>query len=97
MAENSDETFQLGPLVTVVMSRNDIFPWQTAPHFEARMVRTSRGAGDTFSFLVSVQSEDGEDYLERIIEINGNSSEFVGFHLEADPDDPLVRAHRESF
>ena len=86
MAENSDETFELGPRVTVVMSRNDHFPWQTAPHFEATLVRASRGAGDTFSFLVDVENQDDpEEYVERIIEINGNSSEFVGFHYEAGP------------
>ncbi len=86
MAENSDETFELGPRVTVVMSRNDIFPWQTAPHFEATLVRASRGAGDTFSFLVDVENEDDpEEYIERIIEINGNSTEFVGYHYPAGP------------
>ncbi len=86
MAENSDETFEMGPRVTVVMSRNDIFPWQTAPHFEATLVKASRGAGDTFSFLVDVENEDNpEEYIERIIEINGNSSEFVGYHYEAGP------------
>ena len=37
MSENSDETFELGPMVTVVMSRNDHFPWQTAPHFQATL------------------------------------------------------------
>ncbi|MCK5653171.1 MAG: hypothetical protein KAJ42_17415 [Gemmatimonadetes bacterium] len=85
MDENSDETFELGPMVTVVMSRNDHFPWQTAPHFPATLVRASRGAGDTFSFLVEIEAEDGGDNIERIIEINGNSAEFVGYHYEAGP------------
>ncbi len=85
MTEPTDETFEIGPLVTVVMSRNDHFPWQTAPHFQATLVKASRGAGDTFSFLVDVENEDGSEGLERIIEINGNSSEFVGFHYEAGP------------
>ncbi len=85
MAENSDETFELGPRVTVVMSRNDHFPWQTAPHFEATLVKASRGAGDTFSFMVTVWNDDETEGIERIIEINGNSSEFVGFHYEAGP------------
>ena len=85
MSENADETFELGPAVTVVMSRNDHFPWQTAPHFEATLVRASRGAGDTFSFLVEIENEDGSEGIERIIEINGNSAEFVGYHYEAGP------------
>ena len=72
--------YTLGPEVVVVMSRNDIFPWQTAPSFPATLVRQSRGAGDTFSFLVEIFNEDGSDNLERIVEINGNSSEFVGYH-----------------
>jgi len=85
MTEPTDETFEIGPLVTVVMSRNDHFPWQTAPSFPATLVKASRGAGDTISFLVEIEAEDGSDNIERIIEINGNSSEFVGYHYEAGP------------
>lgn len=80
-----EETYSMGPLCTVVMSRNDHFPWQTAPHFQAVLVKASRGAGDTFSFIVNIENEDGTEGLERIIEINGNSAEFVGYHYEAGP------------
>ncbi len=59
-----------GDQVTVVMSRNDVFPWQDSPSFEATLIRRPAGPGDTFAVQIN----------SRIIQINGNSSEFVGIY-----------------
>lgn len=55
-------------VVTITMSRNNVFPWQSAPSFEATLLRGPDGPGDTFKL----------DVAGRFVEINGNSAEFVG-------------------
>lgn len=62
-----------GDPIIVVMTRNDVFPWQVGPTFPATFYYASQGAGDTYK--VAVESI-GDVYL------NANSSDFVGIYLD---------------
>ena len=66
-----------GEKVVVVMTRNNIFPWQTAPCFDAFYAGGPNGPGDTHRFYVRVG-----DVIE--IAINGNSLDFIGFYPRPD-------------
>lgn len=66
-----------GDRVTVVMTSNHIFPWQTAPSFEAIYESGPSGPGDCWTFIVDL---DGD---QNILHLNGNSREFAGVFSEA--------------
>lgn len=51
----------------VVMTRNDVFPWQRGPTFEAVLYATPYDPGDTYKLIV-----DGMR-----ISLNPNCSDFV--------------------
>lgn len=56
--------------VTVTMTHCGVFEFhRDSPHFQAELLRTPQGAGDTFTLKL----ETGE-----ILKLNGNSSAFVG-------------------
>ena len=59
-----------GARVIVVMARNDIFPWQTAPNFEAIYVAAPNGPGDVFTVV-----RDGKQ-----VAINGNAADFIAIY-----------------
>jgi hypothetical protein len=59
--------------VTVVMDRNDYFPWQNGPSFEARILSGPQGAGDTYKLSIP-----GSD---RVLLLNGNGSGLIGMYV----------------
>ena len=61
-----------GDLVAVVMTRNNVFPWQNAPSFAAVYQYGPSGPGDVF--IVSVPGHTKE------LALNGNSLDFVGMY-----------------
>lgn len=61
----------MGARVIVVMERNDCFPWQTAPRFEATISHFPGGSGDTFRLHL----DDGTEFA-----LNGNGQSFVGLY-----------------
>jgi hypothetical protein len=65
--------FTKGDFVWVVMDRNDVFPWQDGPGFEAVFQYGPQGAGDTFHLLVA-----GPDAEDMPLVLNGNSNAFIG-------------------
>lgn len=75
----TQKAIQRGDTVTVVMARKNVFPWQEGNHeFEAGLVRVPAGEGDTFAFRVN------DEYT---VELNGNSSELVGFYKKHQEDE----------
>lgn len=66
------EKIERGDVVTVVMSRNDVFPWQTAPRFTAVFQWAPAGEGGTYTLKAH----------GRILHLNGNSSDFIGLYRE---------------
>lgn len=77
-----------GDRVQVVMSRNDIFPWQSGPRWEGTLVWTPSGPGDVF--VVRIEQPEREfapdisEYVGRKVNLNGNSSEFVAMYPKED-------------
>jgi hypothetical protein len=68
--------------VTVVMRRNDIFPWQSGTNWEASLLHTPSGPGDTFRLRVEQPERefaaDISEYVGTKLELNGNSLDFIG-------------------
>ncbi len=60
-----------GMRVTVVMSRNNIFPWQEGMSFDATFEWPPDPPDNTYH----VRLDDGME-----VEINGNSAEFVAIY-----------------
>lgn len=71
--------FPRGTLVTVVMTRNDVFHWQRSCGFMAKVLHTPSGPGDCFILDIF---EEGLS-----LNLNGNSSEFVGMYTEPEERD----------
>ncbi len=64
--------FNPGERVKVVMARNDIFPWQNGPTFEAIFQSGPSGPGDTYSVTAT------DEALR--IDLNGNSADFIAIY-----------------
>lgn len=72
----SDTQLEKGDLVTVVMARNDVFPWQVGPSFKAVFRRWPQGPGDTYRLTVA----------DTVVELNGNSTDFIALVRDGNPD-----------
>lgn len=75
-----------GDTVMVVMARNNIFPWQSGPSFPATFYRGPQGPGDTFTLAIFGVTEN--------LQLNSNSSEFVGLYLLLSEDDRYNKRSR---
>lgn len=58
-----------GDMVTVIMSRNDVFPFQNSPRFEATIKYYPCAAGEEYVFVV-----DGKE-----VHINPSATDFIGY------------------
>jgi hypothetical protein len=67
----SERRFQTGDTVTVCMARNDCFPFQSSPRFEATITYIPGATGDCWQV---VEAENGF-----VVLINPEASDFIGF------------------
>jgi len=74
---------KLNEVVSIVMTKNDIFEWQESCTFEGVLLRVPAGEGDNYEF----------DIGGVIVRINGTSPEFVATYQKSTltPANPEVR------
>ena len=77
------EKINSGDPILVCMTRNDIFPWQKSPSFEAIFHHAPAGAGDTFVIEIN----------GKMLLLNGNSTDFIGIVQLPKEEDSLVKLH----
>jgi hypothetical protein len=71
------DRLERGQVVRVVMTQNNIFPWQTEPAFSAIYISGPCGPSDTFSL----------DVAGTRLQLNGNSTDFIGMYREEASDE----------